>query len=275
MVDESIQKLGQQNLVVYSFFIKLLNSLLYSIIELVFLLIITFVSFISVIEPYERIKVERDSQKTKHQYFVYILKRLVSYFVLGLPFIYLGLKMSALEPISVNLNIDNIYQLILNLLLTIAKIPLEFYILIFIPTIIIVLVKIYTEKAWFDLNKESRKLFNERLQSFRDKRFIANIYEKTKESKRKEFRRFILDYIRNSPVSFIVSGIIFLQIISTSYLLVFTGDFKYVLVYMIPLSSAWLLISIFFTIFEGQISKLTEAVIEAIDFLKRDKEIYE
>jgi len=255
-------KIRQRNIIGFGFLTKVLNGILFSILELVFLLFITFISFSAVVEPYERIKTERDSKGQKHHYLSDLIKRIAAYFFLGLPFIYLGLKISNLTPISISLDVNNLYQLILTIIITIAKVPNKFYILIFIPTIIIIVLKFYTEKAWHELNKESEKLLNIRLETFRDKKSLHRIYEESKKSKSREFRKFVLDYIKKSPMSFVLFGFIFLQIFLTIISFAFGRSFEFIIIYLVPLGAAWALISLFLTIFEGQISKLAQAFIE-------------
>lgn len=268
MDNRVIRRFGKQNFVVFGFFSKILSGFLYALVELTFLLIITFISFTSISEPYEIIKKERDNQEIKYKYYSYLFKRWIAYFALGLPFIYLGLKLSNLEIISINLDINNIYQLILNLLITIAKVQSKFYVLIFIPAILVFILKIYTEKVWYDLNRESIKLFDIRLEEFRDKKSLIKLYEQAKEKRLKEFRKFIISYIKKSPVLFILFGIIFLYIVLTILTIFLNENIKYHIIYLIPLGFVWALFSVFLTVFEGQISRITQSMIEIKHELK-------
>jgi len=226
---------------------KILEIIFYRTIEFLFLLILMFLSFMSLRTPYEQLEKEINKEKDKKLSDLNIFRRFFSFFFFGAPLIYFGLKLSKLSPILIDYsNITTNTQLIIKLFSVIKEINPVYYVLVLIPFFVILVLKFQLERIWQNLNKESMRLFNLRIIQFRDYKLVKRVLSKAKDYHEEEFRKFTLDVIKSSRVLYVIYGIFLVFIVSTVF-----GNATMVLVtYMIPLSLVWALLCVFLTIFE-------------------------
>lgn len=244
----------------------LLIIILGRLIEFLVLAIVSFISFLSLRTPYEQLEEEiKEKGGSKTLSDLNIFRRFFSFFFFGLPMIYIGLKLTNLVPIELDYTkAQTFLQLLTTFISTLGKIKPFYYILVLIPFLITLIIKFQMEKVWYDLNKETMKLFNIRLIQFRNIKFVKELLKKSKKINEKKFRKVTLDIIKKSSIVWMVFGIFFMYLISS----IFAVGKEYVFVYILPLGFAWFLVCIFLTIFEKTLCDFYHDVIEFLESLK-------
>ena len=235
----------------FEIIIESLKIVFYKFIEFVFLLVVMFLSFLSLRTPYEQLEAELKEKKDKKLSDLNVFRRFFSFFFFGSPLIYFGLQLTQLKSLSINFSdCQTVVQLIIKCLSAFQQIDPIFYVLILIPFFIIIILKFQLEKVWYDLNKESVRLFNIRLIQFRDINMLKKAYAKAKNVHQKEFRQLSMKIIKSSRLLYTLYGI-FLIFIVTS---IFGNTVPIIVNYLIPLLVAWSGLCLILTIFEKPLS---------------------